>query len=841
MFAFDTSSKKKYLLSEKEKDSNSHQWYKDQANNLIKYNYRNNIYGVLDDSYTLGDNSPLDSFWNKKTNYDLFNGILNKSDLKYVYHPLGDAVGELPANMTNRDILSPKIKALLGIEMSLPFSWKVIATNRQATTRKEQKETEMLKDFVVSTIMQPIQQQVQQEQQEQTKGRQLTPAEQQQLQEQMQQEIQQKTPDEVNRYMTREHQDPAEVLARQILEYLTQEERIPEKFNDAFKHLHLSGTEVLRPVIINNNPVLQVVNSLYFDHDNSPEVKYVEDGAWAVAELRYTPNQVLTELGTELTEDEIERVYAYEREAFSSMNGGFNFLRTGINDDFKISVFHCTWKAPMKIGFLSYINTANQLSEKIVSEDYKLNNKAGDLRIEWVWIPQAYEVYKMLDDIYVYPRQCPGQDKDLNNLWKSKLPYYGASCDNVNSPITALIERGKSYQYYYDIILYRVELLMASDKGKIIAMNIHTIPETKGINLQKMIYYMEANKLLLVDPKQEGNKPGTAGAVGGEIGNLVKEIDMSLVSQIDAYIKIADYIEEKCGAAMGINKAMEGAIGPTEAVTNSKQNLIQSNYIIRPYIELHNQVKRNVLQAMIETAKVAWSTNPPDKLFYVLDDMSVQMLQIDQHLLDASSYGVFVSNSAKSEEVRQAMIQLAQTAMQNQKADLVDIAIIFESNSVQEALEQLKIAREQADQREQAMEQQKLDFQKQQEALEDERIAKKYAHEKEMLILKETEERKTELQKQVIMSMGFNQDKNMDKDAQLDIMEVYRNGVDANIKLQKQALEQQNQNLQERSQGLEEQKFQQQQKMDSHQQNIDKQKVAIDKQKATSRPTSKAK
>jgi hypothetical protein len=33
--------------------------------------------------------------------------------------------------------------------------------------------------------------------------------------------------------------------------------------------------------------------------------------------------------------------------------------------------------------------------------------------------------------------------------------------------------------------MYRIEMLMASDKGKILMMNINSIPTSSGINLEK--------------------------------------------------------------------------------------------------------------------------------------------------------------------------------------------------------------------------------------------------------------------------------------------------------------------------------------------------------------------
>jgi hypothetical protein len=55
-------------------------------------------------------------------------------------------------------------------------------------------------------------------------------------------------------------------------------------------------------------------------------------------------------------------------------------------------------------------------------------------------------------------------------------------------------------------------------------------------------------------------------------------------------------------------------------------------------------------------------------------------------------------------------------------------------------------------------------------------------HEEDMIILKESERRKTEIQKQTILSMGFDINKDQDNDGTPDVLEVAKYGVDAEIK-----------------------------------------------------------
>jgi hypothetical protein len=794
----DFSYKNRQRLTQKEKDSEDYQWYKDQAD-------------LLDASREQSGFGGVSEYKRKKVNYDLFNNIIDLKDFSYVCQPFGAETGELPAQMTNRDIVSGKIKVLLGMEMKMPFSWSVVAVNEEATTRKEQEEARQIREFVVSEVTKPIRMEVEQTLMEQQKGRELTPEEQNEVKQQVETEVKRRTPDEVRRYMTREHQDPAEALAKQILEYLLQAKRIKHKFNKGWKHMNLSGSEVYWVGIRNGEPDMQVVNCLNFDNDLSSDEDFTEDGEWAVCDYYMSPSAIVSAFGDELTDEQIDRLY--DRASYSTLrDSDFTFDPNGDTD--QIRVTHYNWKSLRKIGFLTYQDRNGEPQEKIVDENYRFNKRKGDLKIEWEWIPESHEVYRILDDMFVYARPVPGQHRDLDKLYECKLSYFGASVDNLNSPITAPMDRMKTYQYFYDIILYRIELLMASDKGKILIGNINSVPKSKGIDINKFMYFLEANKIGWLNPNEEGNK------AAGDITNMVKEIDMSLVSDIAKYIDFAEYIERKCGDAIGVTKQVEGSIGPDEAVGNTRQNLVQKSHILQPYFELHNTVKGNALTALLETAKVAWGSGKPRKLSYFLDDMSLQLLTVDPDLLENSTYGLFVANSSKAADAKQAVENLAQAALQTQQADLGDIIKVIRADSIQEAEELLEGAKLRNLEQQQQVEQAKLQAQKESEDRLDAREKVKREHEKEMIILKEKERRKTEIQKQAMFSMGFDPEKDQDGDGEVDVMEVAKFGVEADIK--------------RRQQNLKEQEFLHKQKTDAEKLELDKEKVQVAKMKKNS-------
>lgn len=803
---FVKSTRKSQRLTQKQKNHNDKQWYKDMADDLERN-------GMTD--YNFVDFTGISQYKKKKVNYDLFNNYVNMDELAYVTKPFGAEGGELPANFTNRDISSPKIKVLLGMEMGMPFDWKVFAINEEATTRKEQEEFGRIKQWVHNEIMKPIRIELEKQMAEQTKGQQLSPEEQQKVQQQIEEELKAQTPDEVRKYMSREHQDPAERLYSQMLEYLIYDQKIPQKFNDGFKHSLLGGHDIYHVGIFNNKPTLTVVNNLGFNSDQSDGLLGVEDGEWATCEYHWTPSQIVAKFGSKLSDKEIDKVYEYGESPFGQSMTDPTFTFNNDSETNKntntLKVLHCTFKGLMKIGFLIYLDDNREEQMMIVDENYKFNKQSGDISIQWEWVPEAHEVWKIAKDIYVDAQPIPGQYKDIDNLWECKLPYIGAACDNMNSPVTSAMDRIKGYQYFYDVIIYRIELLMASDKGKMLLMNIKAIPKSAKIDVNKFLYFMEANKIAFYSNTEEGMRNQNLDA-----GSIAKEIDMSLASDIMKYINMAEYIETKCGASIGVTKAMEGAIGPTDAVTNTKQNLIQASHIIKPYFILHNVVKGNVLNQLLKTARVAYMENPPGTLNYILDDLSMRTLAIDQELLESSTCNLFVANSVKAEEAKQAVINLSQAAMQNQQIDLLDVIKVIKSNSLNEAEEQVTIGMEKRQEQAQAMEKAKMEQEKQMIEQQNALREREMQHEADMIVLKAKEDRQTKKEVAAVQALGFAEDKDVDNDGTPDVVELA--GLE----------------LKSRKQDLDEQAFEHQKEIDRKKLENDKEKIKVSKIKKSS-------
>lgn len=774
------------ILSENGKNANGKKWYKEKIDLLDTNSYRDYV-----GSDFLSERERM------QLNYDLFNNIISMSDLDRLCSD-GVEIGDLPADFTNKDILSNKIKVLLGLESSMPFEYTVVAVNPEATTRKEEKENELIKEYVINSIMAPIIEQIEMNAAMQAQGRELTEQEVQQLQQQIAEETEAMTPPRVKAFMQREHKDPAEMQAIQLLNYLMKKKKIKEKFNKGAKNAALVAREFYWVGEVNGDPDVFVLNPKYFTHDTSPNLEGVQFGEFATYEHYWSPSKIATFFAGELSAKELKEIYSHNIFGGRSTRGmpgaeippdeyQFNFSNKEPNfydnEENTIRVLQCEWKALTEIYFLTYFDMEDE-QEKVmlVSENYDLNPEIGDIKLEKIQLPQVYEGWKIGKNIYKRMKPVSGQFKDIDNIYDCRLRFIGDLYDADNSRPTSIFDRGVNFQKYYNMIYFRLEMLMASDKGKKVLMNINAIPDSLGIDVDKFNYFFETSPFTYYNPNEEGMQYA-------DVNTIAKVIDLSTASDMAKYMDIGQRIKEDTGEAMGISRQMEAQMQNREAVQNVQQSIQQSSLILASFFNLHSNICIDVIDSLLNVAKVIYRNKPKQYLYNVLDDMSVEKFMLDPEMLDNSSYGLFVVNAQRNMEIKAQLSQLSFAAIQSQKATLADAIAILREESLQQAEEKLRMAEVEAEERQNKIQREQMENQKEIEQIISDRERQAHEDEKEIVVLKEEERRKTVIAQAALTGASFNPELDRDGDGENDFVEIARDGLDANIKASSLQLE----------------------------------------------------
>ena len=546
---------------------------------------------------------------------------------------------------------------------------------------------------------------------------QLGPEEQQQFQQQLESgEVM--PPEGIAKYMDKDYKDIVENTAYHTLTYLREKLNIDNEFIKGWKDALIGGYEVYYCGVLNAEPYMERVNPIYFSFDKSPDLEFIEDGAWCCRKMRMPIAEVYDRYYDKLEEKDLTKL-----EEMVSAVPGRNRGEHGPVDDFQgirlhyydnpiydstgkgcVNVWHCCWKSFKKIYYVTVLDEAGQPQVEMVDETYQ---KIGtEVSVEPDWIVEVWEGYRAGDDLYFGIQPVEYQHVSIDNPNSQKLPYCGAVYSATNSKPRSLVSILKPLQYMYIVLWYRLELAIARDKGKVVNMDITQIPKSMGITPERWMHYLSSVGVNFINPYEEGwNIPGREGGKPSQFNQLTA-LDLTMSNVIAEYIQLMDKIEQLAGTISGITEQRQGAVSASELVGNVERSVVQSSHITEPLFWVHNQVKRRVLNMLINTAKGAWEDTGKQKLSYIFDNGERAFLDITPKFY-YEDMDVFVSDTSKDLENIQKLQQLIQPAMQN-GASLLEAAEILTNdnfNILKQKLKDMQTRQEELQQQQQQAEQ----------------------------------------------------------------------------------------------------------------------------------------
>lgn len=652
-------------------------------------------YIIGEGNVTSGGNST--SYYGElQTYYNLYNSIFDEKDFKSITNPFKVEDG-FPATPHDFNIIRPKVDLLIGEETKRPLNFRVIRTSQEATSEMQEKEKQMILQYIEAAITAK-----------------MSPEEAQQFQEQLQSgEIM--PPEQIAKYMDKDYKDIVENTAYHSLTYLREKLDLDNEFIKGWKDGLISGREIYYIGVLNAEPYAERVNPICFSYDKSPDLDFIEDGSWCCRKMRMPITEVYDRYYDKLEEKDLDRL-----EEMIGSTPGRNLgdrspvdmgiqLRIYDNPIFEgsgkslVNVWHCCWKSFKKIFYVTTTDDAGQPQINIVDETYQ--PVGNEVSVEPDWIIEVWEGYRAGSDLYFGIQPIEYQHVSIDNPNSQKLPYCGAIYSNTNSKPRSLVSILKPLQYMYIVLWYRLELAIARDKGKVVNMDITQIPKSMNISPAKWMHYLSSVGVNFINPYEEGwNIPGREGGKPAQF-NQITALDLTMSNVIAEYIQLMDKIEELAGTISGITQQREGAVSSSEMVGNVERSVVQSSHITEPLFWVHNQCKRRVLNMLLNTAKGAWEETGKQKLQYIFDNGERAFLDITPKFY-YEDMDVFVSDTSKDLENIQKLQQLIQPAMQN-GASLLEAAEILTNdnfNIIKQKLKDMQTRQEQIQQQQQEAE-----------------------------------------------------------------------------------------------------------------------------------------
>lgn len=655
------------------------------------------------------------SFYNKRVNYNLRNGILNERDVEDATNPYGLKISKFPAKMRHIGIGNSKLNLLTGEEIrrSSRFDFRAyISSSDQAGISSK---SEAIKENWYSFLVQQIQN------------------------ENQDQKVIEAEIAKYQKYMKYSFKDLKEIAANKIIRYEYDSKEIGRTFNDVFEDLLTVGEEIVRIEELGNEVSVTRVNPMNIFTIQSPETKYFEDADVIVEYGYYSPGQVVDMFYDYLRPDEIESLdgsaqmdakafggmrQAYNKdisieERFGPAGQGMLFSPTQMQQFYfggsfdsrgNVRVIRVCWKSRRKVGILNYFNEYGEPEKTLVAEQYVPDKAKGEY-VDWKWISEWWEGTKIGNTIYTKMRPIPYQGRSLLNISKCSPPYVGTMMNIGSNKVMSLMDIMKPLDYQFDIIYYRRDLAMATNPGPMLAYNIGLIP--KGWKPDAWMHYSTTTRFMPLDPSNEVNKGPATGKTQGNAFNTVtaSAINLEMSGYINQMSESLRQIKEDLDTISGVNNARQGNVQGEGTLGQSEIAFTASNSMTEKIFYIHNNFKKRALRKVLEVAKYVWKKNPI-RVQNVMDDMLTEVVMNYDDVCE-SEYDVFVGNSSKDEELFMSLKDLAHAAMQNGQATFKDIIQIHKTDSIAQVTKYLEEAQEEAMQR--ADQAQQAEYQHEQE------------------------------------------------------------------------------------------------------------------------------
>lgn len=615
------------------------------------------------------------------SNYQLFNNVLNQADFEKECEPLGLEIGTYEDEVKPYNKTYNKIQVLLGEELRRPFRYKAVLTNEDGIKSKLNHRDNLLREYVMAQIKSIF----------------------------SEEEIKVMDPLEIQKYMNTTYLDAREILTNKLLKYYERALDIPDRKNDSFKHNLISGYEFVYVGSHNNEPVLENINPLGFFYHKSPEVKFVQDGLYAGFRTYMSAGDIIDKFGDYLSKEDLDKIDTSRHGKFADKETSQTFLGDYTNsrnegsygtttsvDDWLVQ--HVEWRSQRRVGFLTTAIGTSDETMTIVDESFEapptakketrreaynnivnyeiwIDEQGLQNSLSYSWIPEVWEGVRISENIYCMIGPKKYQFRDADNPNKVSLGYHGVAVSAMNAPAISLMDRMKPFQYLLFIIMHKLRRLIAQDRGRI--FNLDTTKLDPKLGWDKTLYYLTQMGINFENPLQNADQPGYGQR------SAATSTDWSTTDYINNYMGLLEAIDQQISDVAGVNRQREGQILPSEAVGNTQSNIAMSSTITEVYFQIHDKLWEKVLSNFSSILVECYKGKKITKQF-VLDDLSIETLNITPETFNNSQFGIFVSNSPKDDYVFKSLANLAQPLLQNDKAKFSDIVKMLRTDSTEE-------------------------------------------------------------------------------------------------------------------------------------------------------------
>lgn len=584
--------------------------------------------------------------------------------------------------------------------------------------------------------------------------------------------------------------------------------RMDELEERAFRDMLITDREFWHFHMMEDDYEVELWNPVLTFYHKSPDIRYISQSNWVGKTEMFTVSDVIDKFGHILTKDQheaLESVYPIRSAGYNiggvQNDGSFydstkshewntnmpslayrqytSFMAGNVSDGsdiineilgesedyydqgtaYLLRVTQVYWKSQRKIGHLTKITEEGDVTNDIVTEDYKITDKPiYDTRlfknknkdnllfgehIDWIYINEVWggvkigpnipsfwgmnnpggfsPIYIGIDKNHIGPLKF--QFKGDNNLYGCKLPVEGSVFSDRNTKSTALIDLMKPYQIGYNIVNNQIADILVDELGTVIMLDQNSLPKHslgedwgKG-NYAKAYVAMKNFQMLPLDT----SITNTENALNFQ---HFQKLDLEQTNRLMSRIQLANYFKQQAYEVIGVNPQRMGQQISQQTATGVEQAVNASYAQTEMYFIQHcDYLMPRVHEMRTDLAQYYHSTKPSTRLTYITSADEKVNFEIDGTDLLLRDLNISISTNANH---RTILEQLKQMALQNNTtgASIYDLGKVVQSDSVaslntvlKESEQKQQELKQQEMQQQQQMQQQQIEAEREQEQM----------------------------------------------------------------------------------------------------------------------------
>lgn len=597
-----------------------------------------------------------------ETKYNILNGKIPDEFYKKILNPYNankDKYKRFPATMRNYDMMKGIIRRYVSEYLKNPHDFIVGANNPEVVIARNSKIRQELQVLVEQQIAAKIQESYQQWIQGGNDPQQFNPQEQINI-EQFIKDFNENYIDDISAQgqsllnVIKDITEDTLLYSKAYFDFVT--------FGECYTYTDIKGNKLIKRVVsprdafpINTDNIFREDDDMFCERrkltyqqiiDEFDE--YFDDKQREFLNTYYAKQSasVPTSLSFDVYESyfpDICRKYSKEdRELFKNQPNMMRDTNTDLYD-----VWHVVWRGEERKALVTYVNEVGLMDTRIETDDYQLNQEAGDIDIEYIYEPQVYECTRIgtrTNAIYPYKARAVVFNRN------GKLPYNGINELLPGFGKFSIIDIITPYQVFYNIVCYHREMVLAKNKLNVLLLAkslLGKVPE-------ETLYRMIADGTLLIDDTNDQGMvraqqvrmlQSNMGEYLTQLSNLLNEIKQTANEQVDMTPQRYGEIANSAGKAITEEAVVRGSMG-TVIIEFMMDCLRERDY-----------------NRDLDFTKLAWIDGLDTSYRDVDGNLKYISLDVNNHVY--ADYIIKAKNSIKEQEKLRQLQQFAFSAAQN--------------------------------------------------------------------------------------------------------------------------------------------------------------------------------